>query len=296
MRTSLLLSAAVLVVSAALNSAQEPDDTRQIVAEEFVKARPGKKAARPAPRYTVKKPATPDKAADSKGVLAELGVTVWRLRPAAASDQDSRLLVQDDGGATGWVPERVDAGQRLAIGDRVRLSFETPVSGYLYVLDREEYSDGTHSDAYLIFPTERPVGARNEVKGGRLIEIPARDDRPNYFTVRQSRADQVAEVLTAIVSSQPVPELPLAAGPTRLPAGLLDRWSAEWGGPVEELVRSGEGGRGWSASEDQAGAEPSRLLTQDDPPPQTIYRTRARPGRPLLVHIRLPYGTNAPRP
>jgi len=295
MRTPLLVSAALLTIAAGLNSAQAPDDTRQIVAEKFVEARPGKKAARPAPRYTVKKPAAPDKA-NAKGAVAELGVTVWRLRPAAASDEGSRLLVQDDGGATEWVPERVDAGQKLAIGDRVRLSFETPVSGYLYVLDREEYSDGTHSDAYLIFPTERPVGAGNAVKGGRLIEIPARDDRPNYFTVRQSRADQVAEVLTAIVSSQPIPELPLAAGPTRLPAGLLDRWSADWGGPAEELVRSGDAERDWSVSEAQAGAEPTRLLTQDDPPPQTIYRVRTRPGRPLLVHIRLPYGTNAPRP
>jgi hypothetical protein len=298
MRTTLLLSAALLIVTTLPNSAQAPDDTRQIVAEEFVKARPATKSAkpaRPAPRYTLKKPAASTAPAKGAAAVGELGVTVWRLRPAATGDQGTRLLVQDDGGA-GWVPERVDAGQELALGDRVRLSFETPVSGYLYVVDREEYSDGTHSAAYLIFPTDRPTGARNVLKGGRLIEIPARDDRPNHFTVRQSRADQVAEVLTAIVSDKPISELPLAAKPTRLPDGLLDRWSAEWAGPTEELVRSGESERGWSASEERAGAEATRLLTQDDPPPQTIYRVRLQPGRPMLVHIRLPYGASSPRP
>jgi hypothetical protein len=289
---TVLLSVSLAGVLTSLVLAQAPpEDTRHITAEEFVAARPSKGSKRPAPRYKVRKPAGGGAA---QAAVAELGVTVWRLRPAASDDDGSRLLVQEDSGSKGWIPERIDADQKLAVGDRVRLSFETPLSGYLYVLDREEYADGRYSDTYLIFPTRRPIGGNNTVKGGRLIEIPARDDRPNYFTVRQSRPDQVAEVLTAIVSSQPIDELPLATGATKLPGDLLAKWQSEWGAPAEELVQASETTRNWSAAEEQAGAEPSRLLTQDDPPPQTIYRVRTRPGRPLLVHIRLPYGAGVP--
>jgi len=259
-----------------------PDDTRQIVAEEFVASRPAGKARRAAPAR--------NKQAAS---VAELGVTIWRLR-APSAGTDSRLLVQEDEG-TSWTPERVDAGEKLALGDRVRLAFETPSSGYLYVLDREEYGDGTFSDTYLIFPTRRPIGGRNAVRAGRLIEIPSRDDRPNYFTVRQSRPDQVAEVLTAIVSPAPLAELPLETGPTKLPAELLPRWDAEWGAPADATVAP-DRARGWTEAEAAAGVEPTRLLTQEDAPPQTIYRVRTRPGRPLLVHIRLPYGASSARP
>jgi hypothetical protein len=281
--------AAWSVLLGALVIAQDPpDDTRQIVAEDFIAARPAGSAARPARRANAVKPA--------KAGIAELGVTIWRLRPAAAGEDASRLLVQEDEGSTGWMPERVDAGQKLALGDRVRLSFETPLSGYLYVLDREEYADGTYSDTYLIFPTRRPIGSNNAVKAGRLVEIPSRDDRPHFFTVRQSRPDQVAEVLTAIVSPKALDDLPLATGPSKLPPELLSRWEAEWGSSVEQVVPAGEAARSWSPAEQQAGAEPTRLLTQDDAPPQTIYRVRTRPGRPVLVHIRLPYGTSSPRP
>jgi hypothetical protein len=282
-------AASTLLLGALVAGQEPPEDTRQIVAEEFVEARPAGASARPPRRPKMTKPSV-------VASVAELGVTIWRLRPAATGDS-TRLLVQEDDQSTGWVPERVDAGQKLALGDRVRLSFETPRSGFLYVLDREEYADGTFSDTYLIFPTRRPIGSNNSVKSGRLVEVPTRDDRPNYFTVKQSRPDQVAEVLTAIVSEKPLTDLPLATGPTKLPPALMTRWDAEWRAPVEQVVvPGGDGARGWSAAEAQAGAEPSRLLTQDDAPPQTIYRVQTRPGRPLFVHIRLPYGASSPRP
>ena len=47
--------------------------------------------------------------------------------------------------------ERIDTGAPLALGDRVRLTIESPNGGFLYVIDREVYDDGTTSDPYLIF-------------------------------------------------------------------------------------------------------------------------------------------------
>ena len=283
-----LIGPAIIVAAASLVVAQEQsgDQTRQIVAEEFAKARP--KATSTATKTTTYRVKKGSGAQGAQGSV-ELGVTVWRLREQKTPAPDSRLLIQDES-AVSWMPERLDAEAGLAIGDRVRLSFESPRAGYLYVLDREEFADGTKSPAYLIFPTSRTRGGDNGVRAGRLVEIPAREDRPSYFTVRRSRPDQVAEVLSAIVSATPIAELPSVDRATAIPAPTVAKWDAAWSAPTEELVQAGSASRGWSEQEARAGADAERLLTQDDPMPQTIYRVRPKPGQPLLVHIRLPYG------
>jgi hypothetical protein len=283
----------ILGCAAGLAIAQErgQDQTRQIVAEEFASARPkaSASASKQTATYRVKKGATGAQGAHGATTTAELGVTVWRLREQKTAAGDTRLLIQDEA-AVNWVPERIDVQAGLAIGDRVRLAFESPRAGYLYVLDREEYADGSSSPAYLIFPTTRTRGGDNAVRAGRLIEIPAREDRPSYFTVRRSRPDQVAEVLSAIVSSTPIPELPAVDRATEVAASNVLRWETAWSAPTEELAQVGTSARGWSEPEARAGVDAERLLTQDDPMPQTIYRVRAKAGQPLLVHVRLPYG------
>ncbi len=44
-------------------------------------------------------------------------------------------------------------------------------------------------------------------------------------------------------------------------------------------------GKAWTKAEQEAGAEGSRLLTQDDPGPQTIYRLSSGPDQPILVNL-----------
>ena len=72
-----------------------------------------------------------------------------------------------------WTPERIEVDTPLKVNDRVRLSVESPRDGYLYVIDREQYADGSLGDAYLIFPTRRTRGGDNRVRPGKLIDIPA---------------------------------------------------------------------------------------------------------------------------
>lgn len=278
---------------AAPSSPQGPEQSRQIVAEEFVTARPaGARKASPRPRY--KRVAGPE----ATGSAARLGMTLWRLRPAAAdtaADQ-ARLLVQDAAGTTAWTAERVDADAPLAMGEKVRLSFESARAGFLYVIDREQYADGTSSDPYLIFPTTRTRGGDNRVEAGRLIEVPDQADRPNYFSVRRSRPDQVAEALTVIVSPTRLEGVTLAGGPQKLAAAVVGRWERQWATPVERLSLEGGAAGAWTAVEQRAGADAARLLTQDDPPPQTVFRVKAPPGAPILVTVRLPYGAGQTPP
>jgi hypothetical protein len=277
-------------------SAQEPDDekTRHIVAEEFVAKRPvGTGGAGVKPRY---KRAAGPKAAATSGAEARLGVTIWRLRRAQPDAEGARLLIQESTGEQSWTAERVDADAPLDVGDRVRLAFESAHAGYLYVIDREQYQDGTFSDPYLIFPTTRTRGGDNRVEAGRLIEVPGQSDRPNYFSVRRSRPEQVAEVLSIVVAPSPLGSLVPSNGPQVLPAADVLRWEKQWGGAVEQFVLEGGAARPWTSTEQRAGADISRLLTQDDPPPQTVFRVKAKAGTPVLVTLRLPYGAGPSRP
>src|SRR5437867_180490 len=79
----------------------------------------------------------------------------------------------DDGSEVEWTPERIEEDTPLNPGDKVRLSIESlSRAGYLYVIDRAQYADGTLGEPLLIFPTLR-TSNKNRVKPGRLIYIPS---------------------------------------------------------------------------------------------------------------------------
>ena len=54
---------------------------------------------------------------------------------------------------------------------------------------------------------------------------------------------------------------------------------------------SGGAGKTWTQAEQQAAANTTRLLTQEDPPPQTVYRVSVKTGEPLMVKVRLRYSS-----
>jgi len=262
------------------------DQTRHIVAEEFLKARPAvtKPSTAPKPTYT---PADAKSKVKAAGTSLDLGMTLWRLRPSAPSEDAARLLVQD-ATSSELTAERIDTGTTLAIGDRVRLTLESPGAGFLYVIDREMYSDGKMSEPYLIFPTTRTRGGDNAVRGGKLIDIPDQRDRPNYFTVRPSRPGQIGEQLTIIVTATALKDVSISDKAAQLSNASVDSWQKSWGAPVQKFVQNG-GKLTWTRQEQNAAADGTRLLTQDDPAPQTIFRVPARKGVPLLVNVTLPY-------
>jgi len=137
----------------------------------------------------------------------EIGVTVWRLRPSQSSDVGARVVVLDGLRQTEMTPERIEADTPLNIGDRVRLTIESPRPGFLYIIDREQYADGSFGEPMLIFPTLHTRGGDNRVAPGRLIDIPAQEDQYSYFTAQPTgnRRDQIAEVLTVIAGAPPPP-------------------------------------------------------------------------------------------
>jgi hypothetical protein len=271
--------------------------TRGIVPEAVLKARPQPKSAASTAgaKYL---PSGETKAGSirqpSEG--RQVGVTVWRLRSAAPGDSGARILVQEDSNTVEWVPERVGSSTNLREGDRVRLTIESPDAGYLYVIDRERYSSGERGAPYLIFPTSRTRNGDNRVIGGKLIDIPAQDDRPNFFTLHHSRPDQSEEELTVILTPEPLKGLAIGPKALALTNDLVAGWEKQWGaGSVQRFELSGGAGKTWTKAEQEAAADRTRLLTQEDPAPQTIYRVAAKPNEPLLVKVRLRYSSRLTR-
>jgi len=217
-----------------------------------------------------------------------IGLTIWRLRASRAADnQESRLLLEDESSKqTEWTPERVEVDTMFAAGDHVRLGIESPRDGYLYVVDREQYADGTVSDPYLIFPSLRNRDGANSVAAGKLIELPERSG----FRLKSTRPDYAGEVLTVLVTSEPLKDVKPGSGATKLDSEMVARWESQWAGVVERFELIGGAGKPYTKAEKEAAQDGARILTQDDAMPQTLYHVSVKSGAPLLVTVLLRIG------
>jgi hypothetical protein len=272
----------------------QPEESRGIVAEEFLKARPGK-AGTAAKRVGYRRTGVKSSARKSQTEGgAQLGLTVWRLRPARANDE-VRMIVQQGEGELEWTPERVATDAPLRLGERIRFSFESPREGYLYVIDRERYANGSFGEPTLIFPTTRTRGGDNRVAPGRIVEIPAQEDRPNYMWLKPTRLDLVGENLLVLVTPQPLEGITIGDKPLPLSEEQVTKWEKSWGAAVEKFEMAGGAGKTWTRAEKEAGADATRALTQEDPGPQTIYRTAAKSDQPILIKVGLRYGRSSAR-
>src|SRR5205823_5988155 len=156
-------------------------------------------------------------------------VTIWQLRSAGANDDpQARLLVPEQDSEVSYIAERISADTKFKGGEKIRISVESPHTGYLYIVDREQYADGTSSDPYLIVPTLRTRGSNNAVAAGHLIEIPNQEVHPLYFNMHRSRPDQTGEVLTFLVTAQPLPNLELSRDALKLTNEQFAQWQQKF--------------------------------------------------------------------
>ncbi|MFN0085225.1 MAG: hypothetical protein ACKVX9_07545 [Blastocatellia bacterium] len=283
--TALTIMMAVLLVGGAFAQ----DATRRLWDTDLFKTQ-SRKTAPAKRRYRIATPQLSTEKVDGDSVL---GVTLWRLRPAKPTDDKQvRLLkhARDNAKAAEWTPERIDTGTPLAAGQRVRLSIEAARDGYLYVVDRELYADGSMGEPYLIFPTLNIRNGDNRVAVGKVFDIP---NDGTYFILDPSRADQVGEILTVLVSPRPLEGFQIAESEAPIPRALLASWEKSWGAHIGRLDLENGAGRPWTKEERDAAAN-KRALTADSPPPQSVfYRPDAKAGDPLLANLKLRYG--APR-
>jgi hypothetical protein len=213
-----------------------------------------------------------------------IGITFWRFREATALERNSekRLLLQQK-----YLGDRFGAETPFERNNLVRLSIEAPrVEGaYLYVIDSELYANGSVGNPHLIFPSRTVRNGDNEVRAGKVLDLPSLTDNISFFSFDSDRADYAGEQLTIIINPRPL-NLPTTDGPplplNRQQVAQLRDWERDWGGPVERREDKARLGAMRTAIEKDA-SEGDRLLTQRDPLPQTIYRVKSKPGGGLLI-------------
>jgi hypothetical protein len=300
----LIATANFCLTGASTVRAQDEVAPRRLWDGAFLKKRAETKTPAPARkttayrRATPKKPAAPNQASQSsspnnaaQNLPAEqadgemIGLTIWRLRPTRPADtRDARLLIEEGSSKeVEWTPERVEADTIFAPGERVRLGIESPRDGYLYVIDREQYTDGSVSDPYLIFPSLPNRDGANSVAAGKLIELPER----SAFQLKPLRPDYAGEVLTILVTPEPLKDVKPGSGPVKLNSEMVTRWESQWAGEFERFELVGGAGKTYTKAEKEAGQDGSRALNQDDAMPQTLYQVNVKSGAPLLVKLPL---------
>ena len=186
-----------------------------------------------------------------------------------------------------WLPERSPVDTVLPVGQQVRVAVEASRAGYLYVVDRESYADGSLGDPVLVFPTRRLRDGEHAVQAGRVIEIPDLTDEPPYFTLKRSRPDHTGEQILLVVAPQPLAGVTVGQDAQPLPRATVDDWTKRWATGHRKLESAGGAGKAYTASEQEAGSGPSRLLTRGEPLPQTLYRVEGTAGQPTLIVVNL---------
>jgi hypothetical protein len=272
---------------------QEEETTRHLWDTAFIEQPNKAPNKRPARRnYRIVTPRVPTAGVSADSVI---GITLWRLRPSRKADTGERIISHDGPESVEWIPERVSSTGSLSEGDRIRISIEAARTGYLYVVDQEQYADGSKGEPYLIFPTTRTRSGDNSVKAGRVIEIPGQDDNPPFFTLRRSRVDNVGENVIVLVTPTPIESLKITDKAQKLSTETLAQWEKSWGSQNGRLEMTNGAGQSWTKQEREAGADGTRALTEAEPAPQTLYY---RPGvgqkDSVLVTVQLQYAR--PRP
>jgi hypothetical protein len=225
-----------------------------------------------------------------------VGITLWRMRPSKASDPVRfRGLVhdQDPAGQADWTPERYNLDAPIRSNEMVRLSVESARRGYLYVIDRDIYPDGTFSRPELIFPTTRLRGGDNRVEPGFLVEIPNAQDRPPAFRVEKTRPDQTGVMLTIIVAPTPIPGLALASNATKLSEQRVTSWERRWGVSMQRLDQN-DSGNVYTTAEAAAAQSAKSVLGAQDPIPATLFHCQVSPTEPMLVKVNLIVRSSTP--
>ena len=261
----------ILAVSLSLLAHPQQPKDRSITSDDFNKSRPNLKRRPLSPRKTYRL-ASPPLAkrldVDSPSTL-KVGVTLWRVH-SEGYGREARE-----------VANRVEADTKFHDGEFIRLTIESPRAGYLYVIDRDWFTDGSSGgQTNLIFPQR---GEDNRLEAGKLIDIPAQAYAPFKAT---PKANQAGEMLTIIVTSAPL-SLPLTYAPLPVSSTQLAEWEKKWSGMTERFEMNGGVGQTRTIEEQQATG--NRQLTRDDPPPQTLYLLAPRSSDGLLFNLLLNY-------
>ncbi|GEM_PF-980414 len=132
----------------------------------------------------------------------KVGITIWKLSDKVSESSGERGNLFEK-----YPPVRMSSDPTLAYGDKVRIGIESPQDGYLYVINRELYDDGTMSAGQLIFPSSQMQANSNRVVKNRPVEIPNISDDTFYFESEPnspSGKKVLGEILSVIITKNKI--------------------------------------------------------------------------------------------
>jgi hypothetical protein len=277
----------VLTVPLLAGSAGAQTSTRDLILKTFQSARPDAAPPDAKKRDGPRTPVKSSRAAQRQEAI--VGLTLWHMRPARSSDEVKfRGFVHDadkpDDDAV-WTAERASLDAPLQADEFLRLSVESARKGYLYVIDRDVYADGTMSSPSLVFPTRRLLGGDNRVTPGVPVEIPGGDDRPPVFRLKKTRADQVSVRLTVIVSTEPIPEIDSKQDARKLSSEQVAAWEKQWGSKSQQFGNPSSIGKAYTSAEQESAKPGARPLGPGDPAPALLMKSTAPPQEPIFGSV-----------
>jgi Domain of unknown function (DUF4384) len=207
------------------------------------------------------------------------------IRPVGAIGLGYTLFMRDSSGRT----VRVDPGHEFHNGDRVRISLEPSVDGYLYVFHTE--GDGP---AEMIYPDPRLDGGENWIEAHVPMEVPSSvesDERYHWFVFDNNPA---IERLYVVVTREPLPIVPTGDELVKFCSANKDK--CPWRPSVEVWVRVQDGSKAQvkvvaSSNFGQAQTEKEQVATTrglglDQSAPQpAVIRMSASTNAPVLVTV-----------
>jgi hypothetical protein len=202
----MLLAIAAFTCGLLIVNAQEPDDE---VRGAFLSSRPkttnsnATRRRRP-PRNSNNNTSSNTATNTNTGKPANANVTANRNSSAMngwaqAIGLGYTLFMRDPNGRS----VRVDPGHEFHNGDRVRISLEPNVDGYLYVFHTE--GDGP---AEMIYPDARLDGGENWIEAHVPLEVPSSEETDERLRWFAFYGDAGIEHLYVVVTREPLPMVP----------------------------------------------------------------------------------------
>lgn len=228
----------------------------------------------------------------------DVGFTFWRLRDSKKDDdvevvEETRIAKKEKGKtietSVKFTPERAQSNTEFSNGDRLRFTVESPIKGYIYLINREQYEDGSYSAPYLIFPDKTNVGRNDQVSAGKLVFIPSETENLILFNISEENSQKkIAEEFTVLISPQPLKELPPLAVDEeirKISLAEFENWQKEWGGEVWKFEQESNIKAAITKVEKNASLTKKEILNQDDQLPQTVYHVAHKPNQPILFTV-----------
>jgi len=186
-------------------------------------------------------------------------------------------------------PVRIEPTREFHNGDRIRISLEPNVDGYLYVFHTE--GDGQPE---MIYPDARLEGGENWIEAHVPVDVPStveNDERLRWF---QFYGNPATERLYVVVTREPLANVPIGDGLVSLCTANKD--NCPWHPSVETWMHTQQAAKaevkvvtdktfGQAQSEKEQVATTRGLGLDQTAPPPSVIRMSASTKAPVLVTV-----------